>query len=238
MEVILAQLPNNDKNDWFKQLLDAINLRYNRRIPRGGWSKIREKFNHVFNESESLINIKNQYNKIKAQMQQHQQQSPNIDGDNLSYELAKVIKDGELFKRTRQVLLANIEKYSNDDVPKQRTGKVYSAYVNNDVIEMINAIITKENIPDKIRTIKKLNDILYACQKTYDERTRKIPIKSAWKESIEKKYNNLKKTLRFWKVLIKSTKHQKKRNNYVTKSKFIRMTKKKSLRQKTKCLNK
>ena len=98
------------------------------------------------------------------------------------------ITNPELYNRIKNCINNKIEEVNRQRTePRKRTKKLYSQEVNYDVIVLMNDIIQKENLDEKVQTRKQLNDLLYVCQLVYDEVTAK-PIKPTdWKRSIQNK---------------------------------------------------
>lgn len=192
LEAILNRLEADNVTEWIEELVTKINARFNKRVPYGGWRKIVIAMNKSFNSNKSISEVKNLYNRIKNQ----QQSTENNNRENTwPEEVVRMVKNTEMFNRTKMVLLDNIDLYCYKEAPKNRTKKIYGPNVNNEVLEMMNCIITNGHIAERIQSIKQLNNVIYACQKTYDEVTDKPKQKSKWKESIIKKIEQTKENL-------------------------------------------
>ena len=190
-ETVVNQLPKTSKNEWMENLIDVINERFRKRVPRGGWQTIKSVFNRNFECQDSLINIKNLYNRAKCNRNKNGQPG----NDSLPVEVLRTITNTDLFNRVKQSLMKNITLYDTNGSEKVRTKKVYSAFVNNEIIDIINTIITRENFANNVTSLKQLNNMFYACQKTHDEITEKPRVKSKWKETIQNKIDKRKSDL-------------------------------------------
>nr|XP_027199818.1 uncharacterized protein LOC113793939 [Dermatophagoides pteronyssinus] len=56
---------------------------------------------------------------------------------------------------------------------------------------MINIIIEKEKILDKMATLEQMNDLYYACQMTYEEMTKVNKVQNNWETNIKNKVQKL-----------------------------------------------
>ena len=190
VDIILKQLSSDTISDWFIKLSTKLSKRY-RRLPRGSWPRIAVFYNNHFNDNKSVIDVRNLYNRAKLRLQQ-QSVVKNQTLDRASdKETVQTICNPVLFHCVSSTLLKNIDTYRTAD-EKPRTKKIYSCELNSVVIEMLNIAMLHNNIPDKIRDLKELNNVIYACQKTYEEITEKPRKPSAWKENIENKIRELK----------------------------------------------
>src|SRR5699024_8855725 len=79
---------------------------------------------------------------------------------------------------------------------RSRTRKIFSQERNALVIEYMNTVLEKEKIDEELIDIKALNDLIYACQLTYEEITQKTKKENKWREAIEKKISRFEDQLR------------------------------------------
>ncbi|MDE5978285.1 MAG: reverse transcriptase family protein [Turicibacter sp.] len=193
LDIILSNLRADNISDWFNEIFTKLSSRY-KRLPRGSWSKITDFYNNRFNDGKSLLEVRNLYNRAKLQSQQRTILANQEFVQPVYGEATKTIRNSDLFRRVCCSLQKNINVYRTN-VEKPRTRKIYSCQQNNEVLEMLNIAMLHNSIPDKIESIKELNDVLYSCQKTYEEVTEKPPKPSVWKASIENKVSELKKAL-------------------------------------------
>src|SRR5699024_10155233 len=117
---------NKEENDeqWLLSLCGKVKARY-RRMPRGWWSKIKDAFNQKFGLNESLINVKNRYNRVKAQNDRVE-----VEGEQSTQDgqpLPTIVTNAEMYSRVRDSLLTNVDKVmSHQQESRQRTRKIYS----------------------------------------------------------------------------------------------------------------
>lgn len=109
-ETVVNQLPKTSKNEWMENLIDVINERFRKRVPRGGWQTIKSVFNRNFECQDSLINIKNLYNRAKCNRNKNGQPG----NDSLPVEVLRTITNTDLFNRVKQSLTKNITLYDTN----------------------------------------------------------------------------------------------------------------------------
>ena len=95
----------------------------------------------------------------------------------------------------KSCLLLNIENVIDQQEGRQRTRKVYSHDENREVIDYMHKVIQNENLDPRAVGMKSLNDLIYACQLTYQEVTEKPKKESNWKMSIENKIGKIERQL-------------------------------------------
>ncbi|OTF71712.1 hypothetical protein BLA29_002093, partial [Euroglyphus maynei] len=105
--------------------------------------------------------------------------------------LVSEIKNVQLYKELCQKLNGNVIKYCEQCDDKVRTQKVYSEAINMDILNMINIAVRESPIIGRMNSLKSINNVLYACQKTYEEMTMKKRSETPWQESINKKIEQL-----------------------------------------------
>ena len=189
-EVVLESIDQSEKNAWINQLVMAVINRFGGRIPRGGWRMVHRVFNDKFQCNESEQQIKNIYNRIKSSLGTNNSNQDVMASTNNHGNIPE-IKNVQLYKEICLKLNSNVVKFNEQNDAKERTAKVYSESMNNEIIDMINIAIRESSIDGRTNSLKDINNVLYACQKTYEEVTAKKKNVVPWKESIEKKIEQL-----------------------------------------------
>nr|XP_027204724.1 uncharacterized protein LOC113798392 [Dermatophagoides pteronyssinus] len=189
-EVVLESIDQSEKNAWINQLVMAVINRFGGRIPRGGWRMVHRVFNDKFQCNESEQQIKNIYNRIKSSLGTNNSNQDVMASTNNHGNIPE-IKNVQLYKEICLKLNSNVIKFNEQNDAKERTAKVYSESMNNEIIDMINIAIRESSIDGRTNSLKDINNVLYACQKTYEEVTAKKKNVVPWKESIEKKIEQL-----------------------------------------------
>src|SRR5699024_6085600 len=116
-------------------------------------------FNQKFGLTESLINVKNRYNRIKTQNDRLEVVGGQSEQD--GQPLPTIITNAELYSRVKDSLLSNVDKVMNQpQEPRHRTRKIYSQEVNHEVLEMMNIVIRQEEVNLKANSLTMLNDIV------------------------------------------------------------------------------
>src|SRR5699024_6471479 len=99
---IISQANKEESDEqWLLSLCGKVKARYHR-MPRGWWSKIRDAFNQKFGLTESLINIKNRYNRAKAQNDRLEVAGEQSTQD--GQPLPTIVTNAELYNRVRDSL--------------------------------------------------------------------------------------------------------------------------------------
>lgn len=182
----------SSESEWMRLLSDKIPRRF-KRMPRGGWKIVQDEFNRKFNKTALLIDVKNAYSRAKSGQTRTREDGRSRDGPEF---LPLTIKNTNLYIKVKTGLFRNIEVASQDEhVTRKRTRKIYSQEINQDVVDMLNTAIIKENIGEKAKSLKALNDIFYACQLTYEEVTTKAKKENNWKDAINKKIDKFERQI-------------------------------------------
>lgn len=199
---IIEQLTNEtDDQDWIRKLCVMITNRYVR-MPRGWWPRIRTEHNTKFNTNTSLDDIKNLYSRFKrveyrnndnqpqhqaGTSQQTSQQAEDRSAGHVQHNVPRTIKNVDLFVRVSEKLRQNFNEYRGGDQLRLRTKRIYSFKLDHDFIDILNQVIKHQKLDQEADSIAEVNDLMYACQLTYEEMHTKPKATSPWKESIEKK---------------------------------------------------
>jgi len=190
---IISQVNQEDTIEgWMKALYHKIESRF-KRMPNGWWRRIQTEFNSKHSKSCTLAEVKNLYTREKNRVSRiATEREPGARGEQPP---PVIITNAALFKKVKDRLLLNIEGVMSGQGERKRTRKVYSHDQNHDVIDYMNRIIQNENLDQRATSLATLNDLIYACQLTYDEITEKPKKETNWKKSIENKIEKLDRQL-------------------------------------------
>ena len=179
---------------WLLSLCRKINSRFHR-MPRGWWGKIRQEFNNKFDLTNSLNEVKSQYNRAKSQISREAAAGRSDQDEAGEQPLPSTIFNVKLYTKVKNSLLSNVDKVLNQQTERTWTRKVFSQETRYDVLELMNTVIRRESLDQKANNLMTLNDLFYACQLTYDEVTKRPKKEVNWRESIEKKIAKFEKQL-------------------------------------------
>ena len=115
------------EDEWFDCLINKVHQKFNR-IPRGGWTRIKNRYNDKFGKNLTEINVKNLYKRkehqITSQRLISQERIDNESGvdnrinaenqnddDSSSANVPFQIKNNELYTKIRQAFRQNIEQF-------------------------------------------------------------------------------------------------------------------------------
>ena len=183
---IIDQLNEYSTSDeWIHELQRKISMTRPNRMPRGWWAKIHDEYKSKFNTNCTLIQLKNLYSRAKNQATTQVMAGGASDDDQQA--LPVTITNAKLYIKVRDSLLNNIESMKNPGFERIRTKKIRYKDVRRDVIIHMNTAIQREGLDQKANNLSSVNDLIYACQITYDQVTTRAKSAVDWKKSIQEK---------------------------------------------------
>ena len=171
------------------------------KLPHRFWDDVTEVYNDImqenFKKSKITSIVKTLRNKALTQditpeqlpstsgiQAQSEQTSSTSTPTCPASEFTSPISDPELFRKVKKLMKENI-KQAMENVERKGTRKVQHKNVNNTVLNYINKVISTEIVQD-LKTLKQINDVIYAAQLTYETVTEVEKEKSHWKEDIQR----------------------------------------------------